>query len=53
MYLRPDNPDCGLMFLTPAPNTGAHEAFINLAGSPRDSPRHRAVGEYTVVKISA
>jgi|RhiMetStandDraft_4_1073278.scaffolds.fasta_scaffold2480799_1 hypothetical protein len=52
MYLRPDNPDCGLMFLTPAPNTGAHEAFINLAGSP-SGPRHSAVGEYTVVKISA
>ncbi|KRQ19274.1 MULTISPECIES: helix-turn-helix transcriptional regulator [Mycobacteroides] len=34
IYLRPDNPDSGLIFLIPAPDTGTRQALINLATAP-------------------
>lgn len=33
MYLRPDNPDSGLLFFTPAPNANTAQALIGLASS--------------------
>ena len=38
MYLRPDNPDSGLMFFTPAPNTDTAQALIHLANTANGTP---------------